>query len=151
MTLGSIPAPAPKAVKHPPYKQITRYDLATGRLLGVGQVDFNAQPEAGQGYLAGNDNSVATQYLNLATDTIEQRLPVGATLSADTITLGQSVTLAPLPIPCTVSVAGVGDVLVDDGELVVTPASIGEAYRLMIDNVMFLREDWFFSVEDAPT
>jgi hypothetical protein len=77
------------------------------------------------------------------------RLPLGASLSADSVTLGASVTLAPLPIPCTVHVGGVAEpVIVEDGSLEVTPASIGEAYRLTVDEVQFLRQSFYFSVVD---
>jgi hypothetical protein len=148
MTLGSIPAPPPaKPTEKPPaYKQVTRYDLATGRILGGGQAAYNAVPDAGQGYLDGR-YSTDTEYLDIDTDVVEQQQALGATLSSDSITMGQSVTLAPLPIPCTVRVDGLGDVAVDDGSLEVTPESIG-SYRLVVDEVAYLRESYFFEVVD---
>jgi hypothetical protein len=144
------PPPAKPTEKPPAYKQVTRYDLATGRILGGGQVDYNAVPDAGQGYLDGR-YSTDTEYLDIDTDVVEQQqalsTALATALSTDSITLGQTVTLAPPPIPCTVRVDGLGDVAVDDGSLEVTPESIG-SYRLVVDEVAYLRESYFFDVVD---
>jgi hypothetical protein len=133
----------------PAVKSVTKYDLATGRILGIGIVGFDSFPQDGQGWLAGHTGGLREQYYDIAEDVIRYRAALGASLSATSITLGASVTLAPLPIPCTVHVGGVAEpVIVEDGSLEVTPASIGEAYRLLVDEVQFLRTDYFFSVVD---
>ena len=130
----------------PFYKQINRYDITTGRLLGVGQLGIDTKPEAGQSHWEGR-RDLASEYVDIKTMSILTKLPLGATLSADSITLGQSVTLAPLPIPCTVMVSGAPDpVVVEDGALEITPQSIGESYRVLVDEVEYLRETWFFEV-----
>jgi hypothetical protein len=131
-----------------PYKQVTSYDMITGRLINVCTLGVDSLPEAGQAHLAGHSD-LSTQYYNIAEDTIAMRLPLGASLSAYSVTLGDSVTLAPLPIPCTVRVSGVAEpVVVDDGSLEVTPASIGDNYRMTVDEVTYLRESWFFEVTE---
>jgi hypothetical protein len=133
----------------PAVKHITKYNLESGRLLGIGIVDVDARPLAGEGWLAGHVGSLITQYYDMAEDVIRYRMALGASLSADSVTLGESVTLAPLPIPCTVWVDGVAEpVVVEDGSLEVTPTSIGEAYRLLVDEVTFLRESFYFDVVD---
>jgi hypothetical protein len=134
---------------NPVVKHVTKYDLDSGKLLGVGIVAFDAQPLSGQGWLAGHVGDLRTQYYDIAEDTIEPRIPLGASLSAASVTLGESVTLAPLPIPCAVRVDGVAEpVVVDDGSLEITPLSIGQAYRLTVDEVGYLRESFLFSVVD---
>jgi hypothetical protein len=132
----------------PDTKSVTKYNFVTGRILGIGIVPIDSAPEDGQGWLAGH-SSGREHYYDIAEDVIRPRMALGASLSATSITLGASVTLAPLPIPCTVRIDGTTEpVVVEDGSLEVTPTSIGEAYRLMVDEVQFLRTDYFFSVVD---
>jgi hypothetical protein len=126
------------------YKQATRYDLSTGRLLGRGQYAIDAQPQIGQGHLDGQFD-LDGQYYDIETRTVKDRLPSGAILSSESINLGESVTLSNLPIPCNVSVQ-FEPVEVDDGVLEITPQSVGEAYRIIINEVAYLREKWFFEV-----
>jgi hypothetical protein len=130
----------------PFYKQVTTYELTTGRLVSFGRIGIDTPPEDDHGHLPGYSD-LATQYYNQTEDIIESRIPLDASLSATSVTLGESVTLAPLPIPCTVSVAGV-DIVVEDGALEITPQSIGEAYRILVDELQFLRTTYFFDVVD---
>ena len=126
------------------YKQVTSFDRETGRLFNNCKVLLDSLPEDGFGFIDGY-KSLTDEYIDLTDATVKPREASGATLSADSITLGQSVTLGPLPMPCTVYVSG-APVVVEDGTLEITPQSIGDAYRLMINEVEYLRETWFFEV-----
>jgi len=147
MTQATItPAPPVKPIRTPVNKHITRYDLATGRLLGFGQVGYNSQPEEGQGFLSGHYDLALEWYDG---NTVIAREPLTAALSSDEVVLGDVVILAPLPIPCEVIIVNVGLVVVNDGSLEITAESIGNDFRLIVDEPQYIRQSFLFSVIDS--
>lgn len=104
-------------------KECTQYDKATGRLLGTGFIDTNIEPLEGVGRLSGRYD-LDTMYYYAYEGTVIPRTDSGAVMDQGTIALGGSVTISNLPIPCEVEVS-TGSVQVDDGILIITPASVG--------------------------
>ena len=141
-----IPEPPTIKEREPIYKELTRYDLATGKLLSAGRYQYSQALDESYGYVDGM-HDLNTKYYDLDTNDIADSLPLEAQLSADVIQLGETITLSQLPMPCSVSVDSMpAPIIVDDGYLVITPSSIGDAYRVTVDAVGHIRQSYFFEV-----
>ena len=126
-------------------RECTRYDLESGRLLGVGFVDTDLAPPTGMGRLLGRYDP-ELEFFNTIESTVIPRTESGAVIDQGTITLGGSVTISNLPTPCELLVSsGTGYVTVEDGVLVLTPQSIGQ-YFAILDHPHYLRTRFDFEV-----
>lgn len=84
-------------------------------------------------------------YVDLASEQAVVKTASGMTIDATSISLGQSVTISGIPVGTKALVDGVQDpIIVDDGELEITPSSIG-GFNISLSHTQHFIED--FTVE----
>lgn len=132
------PSNAPQPAPIIGVKNVTRYNVATGKLLGKSTIPDNILPVDGQDFFDGHDPDYDTQYIEPKAKVLTARLPNPITIDTEAITLGQTATINNVPPASTFTVHGLGDVQVDDGELVITPSSAGE-YEVGMDDAQYLQ------------
>jgi len=128
------------------------YEIATGRVSGARRTSLPeflpAQyPDESEYDLLEGGGSSKTSYVDISTNpcTIQTKATLSADFDSLTVTAAGSsyVTLATLPIPCTVYVDNVA-IVVDDGSFEFDADSVGE-YKIRVDEVTFLEKEWIIN------
>ena len=125
------------------------YNKTTGQVTGVLTTSAKSFEEADSTEdtntgLFVNATAGYHNYIDVTADpvTLETRAELSANFDALTVTAAGSgyITLATLPIPCTVYVDGVATI-VNDGSFEFDADAVGE-YKIVVDEPTFARKEW---------
>lgn len=126
--------------------ECTRYDPVTGALFGNVTTTDQLIEQSTHSFIEGTYDTI-NEYYDINEQTVKPRVELtGTSMNGTTFNQGDTVIISGLPIPCTLTVRGLGEVEVDDGSLEIDTSDAVGQFAVILKQMPYLTKKFLYEV-----